>query len=651
MRKPRTLGPALCLLLTLTPSLLRAQVATGTPPFGSFGGGPEVINLANLNAHISIPVIQKAGRGMPFSYVLSYDTVIWTPVPVNGVNTWQPVNNWGWTASTQVTTGYVTYSKTMYKCTFFPVSYDTVYQNYVYYDYFGAAHPFNLYLDFGECGTPDSGPWTAVATDGSGYTLTTQYGSDATITDRSGWVFNPPVNSKGGSGTKTDTNGNQITVNTSGQFFDTLSSTTPVLTVSGAKPNPVTFQYTAPSQNLVSYTMNYTTYTVATNFAVSNIAEYGRTSVALVDNIALPDGTKYLFRYEQTPSIPAAGACTPLSGTFQSYCVTGRLYSVTLPTGGEISYSYSGGGTGVNGIWSDGSTATLTRQTPDGTWTYAQVKGSGAASTTTITDPQGNQTVMQFQGIYETERQVYQGSSGSGTLLQTVNTCYNGSTSPCTSTAVSLPISRRTVTTQFPGGSASKVDTFWNTYGLLTENDEYDYGASGLIRKTLITYATLGNNINSATYTVKVQDGNGNLAAQTNYIYDQTAVTTTSGIPQHVSVSGSRGNLTTIQYFTTSGTTIQKTFTYYDTGTLNTSVDVNNATTTYNYGSNSCGNSFPTSVNKPLNLSRSMQWNCTGGVQTSLTDENGQTTTTTYTDSYFWPLLSKLAVNGASWTG
>jgi len=24
----------------------RAQVATGTPPFGSFGGGPDIINLA-----------------------------------------------------------------------------------------------------------------------------------------------------------------------------------------------------------------------------------------------------------------------------------------------------------------------------------------------------------------------------------------------------------------------------------------------------------------------------------------------------------------------------------------------------------------------------------------------------------------------------
>src|SRR5712691_322225 len=40
-----------------------AQVQTGTPPFGSFGGGPDVISLANLNSRITIPVRHKARRG------------------------------------------------------------------------------------------------------------------------------------------------------------------------------------------------------------------------------------------------------------------------------------------------------------------------------------------------------------------------------------------------------------------------------------------------------------------------------------------------------------------------------------------------------------------------------------------------------------
>src|SRR4051812_11347665 len=71
-----------------------SQVATGVPPFTSTGGGnADVINLANLNVHITVPVFSKPGRGMGFSYAPSYDTSVWT---VSG-NTWQPVDMyWGW---------------------------------------------------------------------------------------------------------------------------------------------------------------------------------------------------------------------------------------------------------------------------------------------------------------------------------------------------------------------------------------------------------------------------------------------------------------------------------------------------------------------------------------------------------------------------
>jgi hypothetical protein len=86
-----------------------------------------------------------------------------------------------------------------------------------------------------------------------------------------------------------------------------------------------------------------------------------------------------------------------------------------------------------------------------------------------------------------------------------------------------------------------------------------------------------------------------------------------------------------------SGTTVlAKKFTYYDTGNVNVATDVNGAQTTLNYGSGSCGNSFPTSVTEPLSLSKSMVWNCTGGVLTSMTDENSHTASISYTDAYFW---------------
>src|SRR6266705_6043825 len=78
-----------------------AQVTTGTPPFGSFGGGPDVINLANLNSHITIPVLHKAGRGLNFTYDLSYESSVWYPVGASGSQTWQPVQNWGWRGQTE----------------------------------------------------------------------------------------------------------------------------------------------------------------------------------------------------------------------------------------------------------------------------------------------------------------------------------------------------------------------------------------------------------------------------------------------------------------------------------------------------------------------------------------------------------------------
>jgi YD repeat-containing protein len=133
--------------------------------------------------------------------------------------------------------------------------------------------------------------------------------------------------------------------------------------------------------------------------------------------------------------------------------------------------------------------------------------------------------------------------------------------------------------------------------------------------------------------------GSSVLLASSSYGYDQTAVTATSGTPQQVSITGSRGNLTTSTDQTSSGgATLSSTYTYYDTGNPNTSTDVNGAVTTYVYGaSTSCGNSFPTTINEPLSLSRSMSWNCTGGVATSATDENSQIVSASYsTDPDFW---------------
>jgi RHS repeat-associated protein len=462
--------------------------------------------------------------------------------------------------------------------------------------------------------------------------------------------MNLPVNSSTGAGSFTDANGNEISVNNSGVFTDTLGQT--ALTVAGGTSHgpwgttPLTLTYAPPAGGTASYTMNSVYYTVATNFGAFSIGEYGKTPVYLPSNIVLPDGTQYTFTYEATP-----GTCVPLVLTYEANCVTGRVASVTLPTGGTISYTYSHEGFGGN-ILPDGSTPILGRTTPDGSWTYKHSE-SGTAWTTTITDPLSDTTTLNFQGIYETERQVYDPTA---TLLKTTYTCYNGNTttSTCNSTAVTLPITQVAVFPQWPGGQQSRTDTVYNSYGLVTEKDEYAYGSGApgsMVRKTLTTYASLTNGIVNKPASVTVENGSGHVlvAAKTTYCYDEGtpsgtstcaatgSPTATSGTPQHVAVTGSRGNLTTIASVVQGSTTLGKTYTYYDTGNVLKATDVNGAITTYSYNSFHCGNAFPISVSEPLSLTRSMTWNCTGGVETSVTDENGKITSAAYaTDPNFW---------------
>lgn len=544
---------------------VEAQVATGTPPFASFGGGPDVINLANLNAHWTIPVFQRPGRGGDsLNYIVSYDTAIWSPVSASGAAAWTPATNWGWTSSTAAVSGYLGYQLSeTFICPYMSgknlLYYGALftYYNWRFQDHLGTVHAFSGSTQSGYstnptlCSPPKTTSLTVTINDGSGYVLNATGGSGA-VYNTNGTLIAPPINAFAGAGTLTDRNGNIISIDNSGNITDTLGTVALTVAGSGTPSSPITLTYTVPSGSPVAYTLNYTNYTVATNFNVSGVAEYRNSSpVPLISSISLPDGSSYVFKYEATPSTPSSGACTPLSGTYSTNCVTGRLVSITLPTGGPITYAYSGGINGSNGILSDGSTATLTRTTPDGTWTYAQAKNTAPASTTTVTDPQNDVTTIHFQGIYETQRVVNQGSS---TLL-TRDTCYNGAASPCTGTAIALPITAMTVWNVL-GGSGGWQDAHaysYDGYGNLLQQGDYDYGPGAfgsLLDTTTVTYASL-DNIKSFRQTVTVTNGSGATVSKTNYNYDEGTLQPSSGTPQHTSVTGSRGNLTSVNLYTT----------------------------------------------------------------------------------------------------
>jgi hypothetical protein len=130
------------------------QPATGLPSLGSFSGGPfDTVDLANLNVHFSIPVFGRPGRGIPFSYNLSYDSLVWMPVTSGPTTSWRPVSsNWGWRAITEAATGYVTAAgpdseqtcsylsgtATLYGAT------ETTYGDLVYHDPVGGIHSIEL---------------------------------------------------------------------------------------------------------------------------------------------------------------------------------------------------------------------------------------------------------------------------------------------------------------------------------------------------------------------------------------------------------------------------------------------------------------------------------------------------------------------------
>ncbi len=109
---PKCLLLAFALLFSVASA--SAQVATGSYPYATVDShGFDSINVGSLNVHFAIPVFQKAGRGIPFYYGLAYDSSVWQLV---NHTAWQPVQNYGWTGQTVVTTGYISYTTVNIQC-------------------------------------------------------------------------------------------------------------------------------------------------------------------------------------------------------------------------------------------------------------------------------------------------------------------------------------------------------------------------------------------------------------------------------------------------------------------------------------------------------------------------------------------------------
>ena len=610
------------------------NTGTGAYAFASFDTpGFDAINTGNLNVRFSIPIVNRPGRGLPFQYTLQYEGLIWSPVTTPTGTAWVNDPSWGFIGmlNGSAFAGYISESQSTQLCGS-PTVFVAKYTNYVYHDPFGADHALNYSLTYSaNCpGYPNGLSTTGdgSTSDGSGYT----YNGNNIIT-RNGRTISPGTSATGQSASSvTDSNGNTISKSTGGSFTDTLGVN--ALTISGSGPVSFTYPVVLQTNSATTASANlyYTTYTVRTNFGCNGVVEYGSNTASLVDHITLADGSTYSFTYEGTPGA-SDGA------------VTARIASVTLPTGGVIRYAYSGGCSG-SGMNIDGSTSGLTRTTTDGTRTYTWGNANNIASTT-VQDEKGNQTFRTFAIVsglwYENHRQIYQGTT-SGTKLLDRYTCYNNATAPCDGQAGTPPLTEADVTTSYNGGTQDLFKHSFDTLGNLTTAAKYSGGT--LLESTAYSY-----NAYSEPTSVSTTDGSGNTVASTSYGYDETSPTSTSGIPQHTSVGGTRGNQTSTHVSTGSGT-LNTTTAYYDTGMPLSTIAQDGGQTSYQYDSTQA---FVTRTTLPtpssgVSLSTSATFSATAGVALSATGMNsGDTVTVNQYDPLLRPTNVSLS-NGSTIT-
>lgn len=443
------------------------------------------------------------------------------------------------------------------------------------------------------------------------------------LKDRSGNVYT--INQLTGSSV-TDPNGNTVSwTGVTGNTFNDTLGTTAITMDSGAYDSGNSYSWSDANSGTQSEVINYTMLPLLTSFGCTGIGEYdSHGGMHLVTGIGFPDGSNMSFTYEPTWN--------------QAGSYTGRLASMTLRSGGTITYTYTGGNHGID--CTHHTPPTLTRVTPDGTWTYNLVYNN-SGSTTTVTDPQGNQTTYAFSSSgYPVQTKVFQGTTTSGTLLKTVTSCYNGNQVGCATATVNAPITQTDVYTAFGAmTTSSRMTAIYNTYGVPTRVDRYDFGAASPTTSTALTYGSYNagvctslGNIQDRVCTATVSSG-GNTIEQIRNTYD------------------SHGNPTSSSKIV-GGTTLVSSMTYNANGTIHQSTDVNGGQTTYTYSQ--CNGMLPTNVAEPQSLSRSMTWNCDGGVLTSVTDENGQTSAFNYTNGSgaepFWRPLSFVDATGATTT-
>lgn len=628
------------------------------------------INAANGNLHLEIPLgffPQRAGA--PDKIVLMYDSAIWFPLDDRG---WEPINiadtygnpSWGgWRIVTSRDPGFLSNGETDsgYCAATDDYSWAT-YSPWIWTAPDGTQRSFSapttapIYPTYCPgAGTPNGGGY---ASDGSGYYISITNYTQATVYAPDGTKIgscDPPLGSCSSSPyASEDANGNYVpAVSYSNPnniltttYVDTLGRA--ILTGQNTSPNVWTFAVPNAQGTNSTYTVTLETINVDTNFGPSGFPGYYGT-ITVISEIDLPDLTKYVFGYDY--------------GTTLQH--TGQLSSMTLPTGGQISYSYS--------VFSDADHNPYPwvsgRTTPDGSWTYSnQIVGSGCPlgysgyvdceQQFTVTKPSTDQTVYTFAlngGAWPVAVQYNDHVTGN---LATTTQCFSfvavntngGCSYSVTQAPTATDVHLLATTTTLPAAGGSNVSTTteysWDsgnqgTYGELTQISEWNFGSSpanAADRTTYISYldgtSYINANILNRPQQITVAGPSGN-AQSTWYSYDQFALGSATGMAGHDDANYGtgntvRGNVTGFYRLISGSTWLNDTFTHFDmTGQPISLTDSNNNTTTLAYSS-SYQNAYPTTITNALTQSTLLGYDFNTGLLTSTTDPNSQTTSSSY---------------------
>lgn len=576
-----------------------------------------MVDAASGNLHLEIPLGSFPQRGATaLAPRIIYDSHIWT-LPTDGTShVWTPTEfvyalpfgTWSFDegGSQGVWLGPINGCNT----------------DYVSWDQSGVQHWFNIAGTYN--GAQCSGG-TAYAADSSGFQLRqTAWGSGVTAQFS---LYAPDGTEVYGSALDTagvaskDSNGNYLGLATAGSLvfpgvwdpvIDTVGRTV-VNTVQNGNP---TILAARNSQGTTStYVINMDNVPVKTAFGQSGITECTTNCVVeVITSINLPDGTSYSFQYD-CDSSSGHSACNSSAGQSAYY---GTLTSMTMPTGGTVTYTYSN----FNDALGSASRWLTSKYSYSGYWSYTPTVTGGASQNVTVVKPDYSQelvsfTVDQSGGAWPTQTLSY--DTDGATLLSTVKNTWDLSIA-CTlnvcggrghqdvrkvSTSTTLPI---------PGGSITKqtiyaYDSPQTGNVIAVKEWKYQPGTSPTFpstpdRGTYTTYATIGsnNNINrpkSITVCNNVGTnssctGGGTPVAQTTITYDgygtngSLALQSLTGAVNHDDTNfGStylaRGNATQISKLVSGSSVLTAAISYDSTGQVIKAVDPNGNPTTYSY--------------------------------------------------------------------